>query len=396
MLSIAQVSPSTQEDSLRRTISQGDNNSTNHRSVENLRLSPGQRLTTCRTTALQVIENLEFVNPMEEMMRRWQQKVEGTLPTIDIIDISAEGNPHQESKRQFAPEYSQSSYMTMLQEEYAIGDYINLKNSTVKVTEEARHHMVTLLEELNRLKSYKEETFYLACSLADRYLVNVAVKRQRAPCLIRLAIVCTLMSAKLEQPISPSFSRMIRLVEDEWNISVSKQDLTQLEEHVIKSLDYELHYNCPIIFIERYQRIFGIDLERYDEDAEKIGDLARRFIRCLVGHSAFLRFKVSQIAAAALLLAINIHQSPLAESLGLPGRLRNIYARGFFYDRSDEEGSCPLRYWNAGVRRLTRKCVGKDIKPCYKLLLELVNEYEFEGALSSDAALFLHRSQTHR
>jgi acetamidase/formamidase len=88
--------------------------------------------------------------------------------------------------------------MTMLQEEYAIGDYINLKNSSIKVTEEARHHMVTLLEELNRLKSYKEETFYLACSLADRYLVNIAVKRQKAPCLIRLAIVCTLMSAKLE------------------------------------------------------------------------------------------------------------------------------------------------------------------------------------------------------
>jgi hypothetical protein len=86
----------------------------------------------------------------------------------------------------------------MLAEEYAIGDYINLKNSTIKVTEEARHHMVTLLEELNRLKAYKEETFYLACSLADRYLVNVAVQRQKAPCLIRLAIVCTLMSAKLE------------------------------------------------------------------------------------------------------------------------------------------------------------------------------------------------------
>ena len=55
-----------------------------------------------------------------------------------------------------------------------------------------------LVEQLDRLKSYKEETFYLACSLADRYLVNVAVQRQRAPCLIRLAIVCTLMSAKLE------------------------------------------------------------------------------------------------------------------------------------------------------------------------------------------------------
>lgn len=86
------------------------------------------------------------------MTRRWQQQIEQMLPAIDLYDISQEGNPYQAHKRQFAPEYSQSSYQTMLQDEYAIGDYINLKNSTIKVTEEARHHMVTLLEELNRLK----------------------------------------------------------------------------------------------------------------------------------------------------------------------------------------------------------------------------------------------------
>lgn len=65
----------------------------------------------------------------------------------------------------------------MLAEEYAIGNYIGLKQSTVKVSEEARRHMVTLIEELNRLKAYKEQTFFLACSLADRYLVNIAVLR---------------------------------------------------------------------------------------------------------------------------------------------------------------------------------------------------------------------------
>ncbi len=118
----------------------------------------------------------------------------------------------------------------MLADEFAIGDCINLKKSSIKVTEEARHHMITLLEELNRLKAYKQETFYLACSLADRYLVNLAVQKVKAPCLIRLAIVCTLMSAKLEQPISPSFNRMLRLVEDEWGIKIQKQELIDLEE----------------------------------------------------------------------------------------------------------------------------------------------------------------------
>ena len=40
-----------------------------------------------------------------------------------------------------------------------------------------------------------------------------------------------------------------------------------------------------------------------------------------------------------------------------------------------------MKFWNSGVRRLTSKCVGKDIKPCYKVLIELTNKMEFENQL---------------
>jgi len=86
----------------------------------------------------------------------------------------------------------------MLSTEFAIGDYITLKQGKMQVSDQARRHMITLIEDLNRAKSYKEETLYLAASLADRYLVNLAVKNTKPPCLIKLSIVCTLMAAKLE------------------------------------------------------------------------------------------------------------------------------------------------------------------------------------------------------
>ena len=35
--------------------------------------------------------------------------------------------------------------------------------------------MILLVEELYNLKNYNEETLYLAISIADRYLVNLAV-----------------------------------------------------------------------------------------------------------------------------------------------------------------------------------------------------------------------------
>ena len=123
-----------------------------------------------------------------------------------------------------------------------------------------------------------------------------------------------------------------------------------------------------------------------------VGDLARRLLRCTVGHSAFLRFKTSQMAASSLILAMNILQSPTALRIGLPARLSNLYAKSAFSEVSgvaDEEVStCPLRHWNAGVRRLTSKCVGKDIKPCYKVMIKLANEMEFERKLSADKSLF--------
>ena len=126
--------------------------------------------------------------------------MEKTLPAFDLIDLAAEHDFYPK-KRQFAPEYSQTSYLSMLEQEFAIGDYITFGGSTLGLTPSSRQHMITLLEALNAEKKYKPETLYLAASLGDRYLVNLAIKQERAPSLIILSVICTLMAAKLEQPL---------------------------------------------------------------------------------------------------------------------------------------------------------------------------------------------------
>lgn len=87
MAQIAMASPSTQDESLRRTISSKDNNSTGVCSDENLHISPLEAFKK-QSSALTVIENLEFANPMEEMTRRWQSKIEKVIPAIDLLDIA--------------------------------------------------------------------------------------------------------------------------------------------------------------------------------------------------------------------------------------------------------------------------------------------------------------------
>ena len=60
------------------------------------------------------------------------------------------------------------------------------------------------------------------------------------PCLVSLATVCLLMAAKLEENIAPSFVRMIDVVNEQYSIVLKRPKLIDLEEDVIRTLDFDL------------------------------------------------------------------------------------------------------------------------------------------------------------
>ena len=109
--------------------------------------------------------------PSEEMYKRWQQTIKAHVPSIDLIGTDS-GNVQ---KRQFAPEYSQSAYDTMIHNEFAIGNYTCENGQHMTITAQQRRLMIAIIEDLHRAKGYKEETLLLAVSVADRYLVNLTV-----------------------------------------------------------------------------------------------------------------------------------------------------------------------------------------------------------------------------
>ena len=146
----------------------------------------------------------------------------------------------------------------MLKQEYAIGDYLTNPSCSLDITPFARHQMVRLIEELVFLREYKLETIFIAVSLADRYLVSIAVKKERAPCLITLAVISVLMAAKLEQPIAPSFTRMILVLYDNHKIQLKKKHLINMEEQILRALEFSCHHISPLPFLERFLRIYGI------------------------------------------------------------------------------------------------------------------------------------------
>ena len=103
-------------------------NNTVHRTLlqeSNLAASQLPDTTLFSNQSMIMRDLMQFENPTDEMTRRWKQIIEKALPAIDLIDLAAENNFFYSSKRQFAPEYSQTAYLTMLQSEFAIGDYID-------------------------------------------------------------------------------------------------------------------------------------------------------------------------------------------------------------------------------------------------------------------------------
>lgn len=138
--------------------------------------------------------------PSGVMTQRWLLSLRKSLPLVDLEDVLSMRDPLLKLNRQIAPEHSQTIYIEKLSSEKVIGDYISTpaNATTIQVSQEVRLYVVTIIMEVHRLKNYRDETLYLACSLLDRFLAALIRTGKQSPCLIRLAFVSILIAAKLE------------------------------------------------------------------------------------------------------------------------------------------------------------------------------------------------------
>lgn len=60
---------------------------------------------------------------------------------------------------------------------------------------------------------------------------------------------------------------MVRLVNAEWSVTATKFELIDLEESIIRMLDFDLHFTGPVPFLERFLRIYNLDQVKRDREA---------------------------------------------------------------------------------------------------------------------------------
>ena len=176
------------------------------------------------------------------MLERWGKANVLTLPMLDQNDIVNE-NPHfsaqpKSFRHQANPEYTQSSYLRMREMEsaYKMTNYMNLPEKPLSLTQRIqqsisfgsriipKEHRITDYDrsygiqkifDLHAKKEYKPESLFIAAGIFDRYLHMMGLEHVPKTEVVSLSVISVLLSAKLEQPISPSFARMINLLTDE-------------------------------------------------------------------------------------------------------------------------------------------------------------------------------------
>ena len=92
-----------------------------------------------------------------------------------------------------------------------------------------------------------------------------------------LAVTCLIIAAKLTQPLKPKFELINNVLKSDYEVSMKKSVFNELECNILISLQFEINFVSPILFLERFQRIFDFDREQADFRSWKVGYMARDF-----------------------------------------------------------------------------------------------------------------------
>ena len=109
------------------------------------------------------------------------------------------------------------------------------------------------------MKGYRWETLFLAVNIADRYLALLAVLHNMTPSLIELGVISIMLAAKVNEHLSPSYYNIIKIINSQQKKKLLYRSiLLAIEDKVLRALNFDLHSTTILFFLERYQRIFGL------------------------------------------------------------------------------------------------------------------------------------------
>ena len=234
--------------------------------------------------------------------------------------------------------------------------------------------------QLYKKRGYSHETLFTGAAVLDRYLALSGPENFPSNQTTNLALTCLLIGAKLEQPKHPNFMNMINALEDLNGDKCKKEDLVELEEKILRLLGFDFNFNGPKQFLDRYVRVLG-----YDNNA-KVNQMALQILTLSLVDEKLLNYRASQIAASAVVLAINIFmvQKELKEGTDPSttsffavnqNEARNIQASALTNRKRSDKRILNTNIWNNFTVSSQSGYTIEMLKPCLYDLSKFIEEY---------------------
>ena len=156
------------------------------------------------------------------------------------------------------------------------------------INERMRAILIDWLVDVHLKFKLVPETLYLTVNIIDRYLAKERVIRQR---LQLLGVTAFLIATKYEEVYPPEIPDLVYICAG----SYSKYEILEMEETILKRLDYRITIPSAHAFLVRYLKAAHAD--------KKIVQLSVFILDGTLLSYELLRYLPSQLAAAAVLIA---------------------------------------------------------------------------------------------
>ena len=133
---------------------------------------------------------------------------------------------------------------------------------------------------------------------------------------------------------------MISLLPPEFKSSTTKKQLAALERVILETLQFSVQWAGPTPYLDRYVRLLGLEHEPL------VIRVARELCRSMTTDcQLFLTLRPSDLAAASLVLALNITQSSaVCKQIGIQSLKGKV----------NPPSSSPLSWWTPELQDLCR------------------------------------------
>jgi len=163
------------------------------------------------------------------------------------------------------------------------------KFEQTELTEKMRSILVDWLADVHLRFKLNTETLFLTVNIIDKYLSKNTVPRQK---LQLLGVTAMLIACKYEEIYAPEVKDFAYITDD----SYTKEEILQMEQNVLKMLDFNVTIPSSFRFLQRFLNYLGTDNKKVEYMAQYLIELS--LIDCRLR-----KYKPSVISAGALYIA---------------------------------------------------------------------------------------------